>query len=87
MSEERQRCPWCPKTNGCSSCSLSGDDPNSYVLIPKSMANAQADAAVERAREDNQKIIRKWALLSSLLTGMLMAVCAALLELLLRVTK
>lgn len=73
LDEERQRCPWCPNPEGCTSCSLTGDDPNNYVLVPKSIADAEREAAVELVHEQRRVAVRRWAMLAALLLGMLIA--------------
>ncbi len=74
LDKERQRCPWCPSPQGCTSCSLTGDDPNNFVLIPKSIADAERQQAVDLVNRQRHATIRRWAMLSALLLGMLIAV-------------
>jgi len=68
MQEEattKKRCPWCPNPEGCSSCSVSGDDESedrrSYTLVPL----ASVDRMLDRIR-------RRWMILVSVLTGALL---------------
>jgi pyruvate-formate lyase-activating enzyme len=59
---ERKRCPWCTNPEACSGCSLSGDDPEHYVLVPQA-----------QVKEQLRKVRRRWATAVSVLLGMLLA--------------
>lgn len=67
LEPEKKRCPWCPNPKTCSGCSLSGDDPEHYVLVPQSMV-----------RERVRKVQRRWLTIASALLGMLLASLFAL---------
>ncbi len=46
----RRKCPWCAEPEGCRSCSFSGDDPSTYVLVSEAYASERVRAATSRSR-------------------------------------
>ena len=70
--KKRQKCPWCPNPRGCTGCSLSGDDPSSYVLMTEKDAKALV-----------QKTNHRWLVIVSILAGSLLGAIVMVLVLLL----
>jgi hypothetical protein len=71
----RKRCLWCPNAEGCSSCSMSGDDPRSYQLIPLTMVDEQLDSA---RRSERQKWVGIVIVLGFAVTGLVALLLALL---------
>lgn len=73
---KKKRCLWCPEVEGCSSCSMSGDNPRNYQLVPLSMVDEQLDLVRRKER-------RKWLgvlLILGIFTAGVVAFLVALLE-------
>ena len=74
MYERRKKkCPWCPEPNGCEGCSLTGEEPGNYKLLPETFVNRKI-----------RKERHRWLLLTSALAGGFIAVSLVLLWVLVR---